>query len=294
MPRNAFPSRISIRPLLCNRTPLSRRRLSSRVTPSRCELMRSTMAWWVGAGSMIAPGKSFTNNPDMRSNSMCRRESVGSVLNSNTRSIKMRALPTISSNRPMAIVGSASMTERRSRDVRRPTWQSVNATTDGLVHTHFTKRLDAARDSYQRAVDANPNFSLAWLLKGTMHAFMDEGAIALADTTRAGELSPLDSHKYYYDSLTATACLAAGEDERALAMSEASSRANRRHTSTLRVKIAAQWRLGQAEEAHKTAVELMALEPGLTVSCWLSRSPTAPFSLGREFAETLRQVGVPD
>ena len=127
-----------------------------------------------------------------------------------------------------------------------------------------------------------------------MHAFMDQSAIAVENTARARALSPLDPQKYYYDSLSATACLAAGDNPGALALCAESLKANRRHTSTLRVKLAAEWRMGRTEQAHDTADELMALEPNLTVSGWLSRTPSANFGLGREFAQTLRNVGVPE
>ncbi len=80
---------------------------------------------------------------------------------------------------------------------------------NALVHTHMTKRLDIAGDRYALAVEANPNNSLAWLLKGTLHAFRDEGEQAVADTQRAVSLSPLDPHRYYYDTLAATGYLAA-------------------------------------------------------------------------------------
>ena len=51
---------------------------------------------------------------------------------------------------------------------------------DGFIHTNLLKRLDIANDRYDRALEANPNDSLAWLLKGTMHAFKGEGELATA------------------------------------------------------------------------------------------------------------------
>lgn len=167
-------------------------------------------------------------------------------------------------------------------------------TIDGLVNTHFLKRLDVAQERYEQAVEANPSSALAWLLKGTLHAFMDQGAPAVADTTRALALSPLDPHRYYYESLAATANLAAGNNQRALHLAQRSLRSNRKHTSTLRVILNAQWRLGQHEAARETTAELLKLEPGLTVSGWLNRTPSASYKLGKEFAEVLRSVGVPD
>ncbi len=167
-------------------------------------------------------------------------------------------------------------------------------TIDGLVNTHFLKRLDVAQERYELAVQANPSCSLGWLLKGTLHAFMDQGEPAVDNTGKALALSPLDPHRYYYQSLAATANLAAGANETALALAQSSLRANRKHTSTLRVILNAQWRLGLHDAARQTAAELLTLEPGLTVSGWLSRTPSASFKLGKEFADVMRSVGVPD
>jgi hypothetical protein len=59
------------------------------------------------------------------------------------------------------------------------------------------------------------------------------------------------------------------------------------------VRVAALWRLGRHDDARDAAAQLLAVEPNLTVSGWLRRSPTAEFPLGKEFAEVMRQVGVP-
>jgi hypothetical protein len=38
----------------------------------------------------------------------------------------------------------------------------------------------------------------------------------------------------------------------------------------------------------------MALEPNFSVSRWLERSPAAAYNLGKDFADVLRRVGVPN
>lgn len=165
---------------------------------------------------------------------------------------------------------------------------------DGFVHTNLLKQLDVAQERYERALSVNPNDPLAWLLKGTLHAFMGHGQEAVSNTQRALTLTPLDPHRYFYDSLSATACLADRQYENALRLARRSFRANRTHTSTLRVMAAALWNLGREDKARETARQLMRLEPNLTVSRWLERSPSAPYSIGKEWAEVLRKVGVPD
>ena len=165
---------------------------------------------------------------------------------------------------------------------------------DGFVHTNLLKKLDIAKDCYERAIAANPSNSLAWLLKGTLHAFMSEGRQAFDHTQRALKLSPLDPHHYFYDSLAATACIAARKYQRALELAQRSLRANRKHTSTLRALTVAQWNLGLHDEARATVLELINLEPSFTVSGWLERHPAAPYPIGRETAEVLRRAGAPN
>jgi class 3 adenylate cyclase/TolB-like protein/Tfp pilus assembly protein PilF len=167
-------------------------------------------------------------------------------------------------------------------------------TIDGFVHTNLLKRLDIAEQRYDAALRANPNEARAWLLRGTMHAFRDAGQQAVKDTTRALRLSPLDPHRYFYDSLAGCACLAAGRYERALELARRSLRANCTHTSTLRTKAVAEWRLGRHEEARQTVAALRRLEPELRISEYLRRTPAAAYRTGKDWADALRLAGVPN
>jgi len=164
---------------------------------------------------------------------------------------------------------------------------------DGFVHTNLLKRFDIAEDRYDLAIRTNPNDSLAWLLKGTMHAFMGHGELAVDCTQRALRLTPLHPHRYFYDSLAATACNAAHRYEDGLILAQRSLRANRTHTSTLRSLAVAQWELGLEQDACKTVRELRRLEPTLTVATYLERTPAAPYSTGRQWSNALRKAGLP-
>jgi tetratricopeptide (TPR) repeat protein len=171
---------------------------------------------------------------------------------------------------------------------------SLALTIDGFVHTNLLKRLDIAEERYNAALEANPNEARAWLLRGTLRAFRAEGSAAISDTTRAIRLSPLDPHRYFYDSLAGCACLAAQQYDRALELAMRSLRANRTHTSTLRTKAVAEWRLGLHEEARATVRELIRLEPNLTIREYLRRTPAADFPTGRDWADALHAAGVPN
>jgi adenylate cyclase len=170
---------------------------------------------------------------------------------------------------------------------------SLALAVDGFVHTNLLKRLDVGLERYERAIRTNPSDSLAWLLKGTLHAFKSEGLQAVTCTHRALRLSPLDPHRYFYDSLAATAHLSAHQFDRALKAAQRSLRANRTHTSTLRAMAVAQWHLGHHDAARATAQELLKLEPSLTVSGWLERSPSSAYPIGQEWANTFREMGIP-
>jgi adenylate cyclase len=165
---------------------------------------------------------------------------------------------------------------------------------DGFVHTNLLKKLDTAKERYELALLTNPNDSLAWLLKGTLHAFKGEGQQAVSCTQRARKLSPLDPHRYFYDSLSATAHLAAHQYDRALKLAQRSLRSNCTHTSTLRAMAIAQWQLGFHEDAHRTVERLMQLEPHLTIRTWRERSPSSGYGIGEEWASVLQSAGVPE
>jgi class 3 adenylate cyclase/tetratricopeptide (TPR) repeat protein len=164
---------------------------------------------------------------------------------------------------------------------------------DGLVHMNLLKDLNIAKQRFDVALQVNPNDSLGWLLRGTMHAFKGEGAPAMQHTGRARRLSPLDPLRYYYDSLSATAALAAHKYERAVELARRSMRANRTHASTLRALAIAEWELGRHEDARTTVAELMRLEPGLTITNYLERSPSSAYETGKIWSNALRNAGVP-
>lgn len=164
---------------------------------------------------------------------------------------------------------------------------------DGFVHTNLLKSLDVAQQRYDLALRVNPNDSLAWALSGTLHAFKGEGRLAVKGTRHGLRLSPLDLHHYFYDSLAASAEIAAGHYERAIELARRSLRANRLHSSTHRVLLIAQWLAGRRDDARTTVAELMKIEPLLTVSNWLQRSPSSDYPIGKVCAQALRAAGVP-
>ena len=166
-------------------------------------------------------------------------------------------------------------------------------TIDGVAQTNLMRRLDIADRRYSLALEANPNSALSWLLKGVLHAFQDEGELAVEAATRARRLSPLDPFGYFYDSLNATAHLALGNYNEALVLADRSLAVNDRHVSTLRTKIVALHRLGRREDAARAGEELLRRQPDFTIASYRSNHPAADFEFGRKAAEAFKAVGIP-
>lgn len=166
-------------------------------------------------------------------------------------------------------------------------------TIDGFAQNNLLRRHDLAATRYDLAIEKSPSCSLAWLLRGALHAFRDEGEEAIHATERGRRLSPLDPFGYFYDTLTATAYLAASDYEQALDLADRSLAINDRHISTLRTKIIALHYLGRGTEAAKAARELMQRMPSFTVESYRRTHPSAEFEIGRRAVVALRAAGVP-
>ena len=164
----------------------------------------------------------------------------------------------------------------------------------GMVYSHVDRDFAAAGRCYDAALVANPNESLAWLFKSTMHSFCAQGELAIYAAERALQLSPLDPLAYYYQSLAASAALSATKLEKAIAYAESSRQMNRMHLSNYRVLTIAYGLRGDLENAAPIVRELMALDPQFTVSKFLAKSPGAATALGTQFADAMRFAGVPN
>lgn len=138
---------------------------------------------------------------------------------------------------------------------------SLALAVDGFVHVTLLKKFDAAEAAYGRALAANPSNAVAWLLKGALHAVKGEGVQAIGHAERALSLSPLDPHRYFYDSLAATAAVSGGHYERAVELARRSLRSNRKHSSTWHYMTAALWQLGRFDDARLSAQESLKLQP---------------------------------
>ncbi|MBS7807330.1 adenylate/guanylate cyclase domain-containing protein [Variovorax sp. PCZ-1] len=171
---------------------------------------------------------------------------------------------------------------------------SMALSIDGFVRCNLFKDFDTALVQYERALLANPSDCLAWLFKSMLHAFRGENKLSVPALTEALALSPLDPNRYFFDSLAASVHLSAANYGLAIEYAKQSIRANSTHVSTYRALTIAQIMAGYTNEARQTAAKLLQLDPNLTVSRYLERSPGVQFGIGRDFAYALREAGIPN
>jgi TolB-like protein len=165
-------------------------------------------------------------------------------------------------------------------------------TIDGLAHNNLLKRLDIAEQRYKTALAINPNEALSLLLRGTLHAFRDEGGPAVQAVDRARRLSPIDPFRYFYESLSATAYLSAGAYQSALELAESSLLLNDRHVSTLRAKIVALHNLDRGEELRAAGQQLRRHMPDFSIDGYLRSHPASDSKFGRKAVAAFKAAGL--
>ncbi len=162
----------------------------------------------------------------------------------------------------------------------------------GLVATNLERQFDLAERHFESALKVDDCDAMAWLHRGVSNAFVGEGEVAVKYTSEARRLSPLDPWSYYFDSLAASAAFAAGDYQLAIDCGLASLRANRFHLSTLRVLAMAYAELGDQKSACAYLDRVLLVEPTLTVSRYLQRSPSAGSPMALKCANALRKAGL--
>ncbi|MEM8824370.1 MAG: hypothetical protein AAGF30_12230, partial [Pseudomonadota bacterium] len=169
---------------------------------------------------------------------------------------------------------------------------SFAMTIDGFAHGNILGDLETADRRYGAALDISPNESLAWLLRGSLMAFRDEGKAAIRATETARRLSPIDPFGYYFDSLASSAHLAAGDYGNALALAEQSIQSNDSHLSTLRTRIAALHLLDRGDDARVAAQDLMRRFPEFRLEEYRRTHPSMNHKIGQTMVDALAASGL--
>ena len=112
---------------------------------------------------------------------------------------------------------------------------SLALAVNGFVHVNLLKKFDVAEELLRARARRQSEQRLRLAAQGHAACVQERGR-AGGRAHRAGAVAvAARPHRYFYDSLAATAAVAAGRYRRALELAQRSLRANRKHTSTLRV-----------------------------------------------------------
>lgn len=146
----------------------------------------------------------------------------------------------------------------------------------GHVQCHLGTDLDQSRQLLLQATERNPNDHVAWQYAGFWSTMWGDPADAVRESERALALSPLDPQRFFIEMMVAHSYLIANDLPRTIDMCQRSLKRNRYYLATLRVLMTAQYESGLLEQARATLNQLLALQPDLTVSKFLSYGSQSP------------------
>lgn len=135
----------------------------------------------------------------------------------------------------------------------------------GHVRAFLGGRLEEAHALHARALAANPNLPLAWVLSGLTQSYRGEHDDALRLVRQAIKLSPLDPHSFFFDMALMIAHLMKRDFRTVVRIGRRAIELNPWCSSTLKAQIAALGHLGLSPEIEEARARLVQIEPHFTV-----------------------------
>ncbi len=163
----------------------------------------------------------------------------------------------------------------------------------GHVQAYLYRRHDQAIALHERALSVNPNLPMAWVFSGAAHGYAGRHAEAIRRIERYRRLSPMDPHAFLFETGLMTPHILIGEPARAVAIGEAVIAMQPRLTAAWKHYAAALDLCGRECEARDASRRLLALEPGLTVACFLASIPYVRAEDLATLADALTRAGLP-
>jgi len=165
-----------------------------------------------------------------------------------------------------------------------------------VANTTFQLSTDvpAATELIYRALQVNPNSSIAMTIAGWMEAALGNSDKALDLLRRAQRLSPRDPRGWTIAGGMAYAHYQKGELNEAVAQARKALADNPRFAGALWCLMAALGKLGEKEKAAAAVAEMLKIEPQLTISLLGSRFRNTRREVWLNIAEGLRLAGMPE
>jgi TolB-like protein len=164
----------------------------------------------------------------------------------------------------------------------------------GYVFALVNREIDHGSALVDRAIELNPNLALAWGISGWMALVLGEPDVAIARTTWAMRLSPLDPFMRGWQNSIAIGHFLASRYGEALAWAAKATQPDPDFATPWRIAVASHALAGNLEQARTACEHLRKLEPLLRVSNFRDlMAPLRPADFAR-WEEGLRMAGLPE
>jgi adenylate cyclase len=161
----------------------------------------------------------------------------------------------------------------------------------GLISAFMVADPESEIEMVDRAVALNPNSFNGWHCRGWVYRNAGMLEEAIVSFERAFRRSPLDPRLQFTFAGIGMALVELGRFDEAVVAGKKAQRHNPFFSSTYRCLASAFAHLGRDAEAREAVERLVELDPGFTISAWISRGGQ---SQSKRMIEGLRKAGVPE
>lgn len=164
----------------------------------------------------------------------------------------------------------------------------------GLALAQLAGDNDAALSAFDRAIDLNPNFAMAFGHRAVVLAYLDRPEGAIGSAHHAIRLSPLDPAIFSFYQALALAELAGGRYEAGLLWAEAALRENG-GMPALRLKLSLCGYLGRQKEARTSLSRVREFQCEPTIAGIMRALPKGVVpQLASRVVDGLLKAGIPE
>ena len=146
----------------------------------------------------------------------------------------------------------------------------------------------------RRALEINPNLSLAWLFSGWVEVWLGRHESAIAHVERAVRLSPQDPQFAMMQAATACAHFFAGRDREAVDLAERAVVLQPNYWIAWCVLAASRASAGDIAGAGRALSRVLEIDRGLRLSNLPAAFPISEPADVRKWTDSLRRAGLPD
>ena len=160
-----------------------------------------------------------------------------------------------------------------------------------FISANMVGDCESSVEMADRAVALNPNSHQAWGCRGQVYLIAGLPEEAVRSFEHAIRMSPVDRRLHLSFTGMGMAFIELRRFDEAIVAGKKAQRQNPSYSAAYRCLASAFAHLGRDTEAHEAAARLLEVDPGFTVSAWISRGAQSNAKL---LIEGLRKAGLPD